>query len=157
TGGNSGDGRGAPRSAGPRRAASRGARSRSTRRRPPPTRARSRPAHGRRRAPSGSGPAPARRAAIRPLRCSRRPPSETDVSALTVRSRAKHVVPRLERMLALLAISLGYLMVILDATAVTVVLPVLGDDFGVRTSALQWVLDAYTLVFAALLLSGGAL
>lgn len=58
-------------------------------------------------------------------------------------------------MLPLLAVSLGYLVVILDATAVTVALPSLGRDLGGGVGALQWVLDAYTLVFAALLLSAG--
>ena len=60
-------------------------------------------------------------------------------------------------MLPLLAISLGYLIVILDATAVTVALPLVGRELGGSIGALQWVLDAYTLVFAALLLSAGTL
>jgi MFS transporter, DHA2 family, methylenomycin A resistance protein len=57
----------------------------------------------------------------------------------------------------LIAICLGYFVVILDATVVTVALPSLGRDLGGGVSDLQWVVDAYTLVFAGLLLSAGAL
>jgi MFS transporter, DHA2 family, methylenomycin A resistance protein len=73
------------------------------------------------------------------------------------REAAKRSGHRLEGMLPLLAVSLGYLMVILDATAVTVALPALRADLGGGVSGLEWVVDGYTLVFAALLLSAGAL
>ena len=59
--------------------------------------------------------------------------------------------------LPLIGICLGYFMVILDATAVNVALPDLGRELQGDVAGLQWVVDAYTLVFAALLLSGGAL
>jgi MFS transporter, DHA2 family, methylenomycin A resistance protein len=59
--------------------------------------------------------------------------------------------------LPLLAVSLGYFMVILDATVVNVALPSLGRDLGGGVSELQWVVDGYTLVFAGLLLSAGSL
>lgn len=63
--------------------------------------------------------------------------------------------------LALPAICLGYFMVILDATAVNLSLPALGADLGADlgggVGALQWVVDGYTLTFAALLLSAGSL
>ena len=59
--------------------------------------------------------------------------------------------------LPLIGICLGYFMVILDATAVNVALPDLGRELQGDVVGLQWVVDAYTLVFAALLLSGGAL
>lgn len=57
----------------------------------------------------------------------------------------------------LIAICLGYFMVILDATVVNVALPSLGHDLGAGVSSLQWVVDGYTLVFAGLLLSAGSL
>ncbi len=59
--------------------------------------------------------------------------------------------------LPLLAICLGYFMVILDATIVNVALPSVGRELGGGVSALQWVVDAYTVVFAGLLLSAGSL
>jgi DHA2 family methylenomycin A resistance protein-like MFS transporter len=61
------------------------------------------------------------------------------------------------RMLPLLAVSLGYFMVILDATIVTVALPALGRDLQAGVAGLQWVVDAYAVVFAGLLLLGGTL
>src|SRR5436305_5311006 len=59
--------------------------------------------------------------------------------------------------LPLFAIALGYLMVIVDATIVNVALPAIGRELGGSVSDLQWLVDAYTVVFAGLLLSGGSL
>ncbi|MFF7333476.1 MFS transporter [Streptomyces sp. NPDC008150] len=59
--------------------------------------------------------------------------------------------------LLLLGLSLGYFMVLLDTTVVTVALPAIGRDLSGSLSGLQWVSDAYTLTFAALLLTAGAL
>jgi MFS transporter, DHA2 family, methylenomycin A resistance protein len=63
----------------------------------------------------------------------------------------------MQRHLPLLAICLGYFMVILDATIVNVALPSIGRDLGADVSGLQWVIDAYTVVFAGLLLSAGSI
>ncbi len=51
----------------------------------------------------------------------------------------------------------GYFMVILDATVTNVALPSIGRGLHGSITGLQWVVDAYTLSFAALLLTGGAL
>jgi DHA2 family methylenomycin A resistance protein-like MFS transporter len=61
------------------------------------------------------------------------------------------------RPLPLLAICAGFFMIILDTTIVNAALPVLRRDLGTGVSGLEWVVNGYTLVFAALLLSGGAL
>jgi EmrB/QacA subfamily drug resistance transporter len=45
----------------------------------------------------------------------------------------------------------------LDASVVNVALPHIGHDFGASLSALQWVLTAYLLALASLILLGGAL
>ncbi|MDT7641427.1 MAG: transporter, family, methylenomycin resistance protein, partial [Pseudonocardiales bacterium] len=59
--------------------------------------------------------------------------------------------------MALVALCLGYFMVILDVTVVAVAVPSIGRDLSVGVTGLQWVVDGYTLVFAMLLLpSGGA-
>jgi MFS transporter, DHA2 family, methylenomycin A resistance protein len=58
---------------------------------------------------------------------------------------------------ALAAAVLGFFVVTLDATVVNVALPSVRADFGSGISGLQWVVDGYTLMFAALLLSAGAL
>ncbi|MGI5228419.1 MFS transporter [Actinoallomurus sp. CA-142502] len=68
-----------------------------------------------------------------------------------------NVRPQTPSRLALPAICLGYFMVILDATAVNLSLPALGRDLGGGVGALQWVVDGYTLTFAALLLTAGSL
>lgn len=57
----------------------------------------------------------------------------------------------------LAAALLGFFVVTLDATVVNVALPSIRADFGGGISGLQWVVDGYTLLFAALLLSAGAL
>jgi DHA2 family methylenomycin A resistance protein-like MFS transporter len=59
--------------------------------------------------------------------------------------------------LGLTAISLGFLMITLDATIVNVALGPIGADLGGAVSTAQWIVNGYTLAFAALLLSAGAL
>ncbi|MGK4579313.1 MFS transporter [Kitasatospora sp. HPMI-4] len=51
---------------------------------------------------------------------------------------------------------LGFFIITLDTTVVNVALPAIGRQWGNQVSGLQWVVDAYTLVFAALLLSAGS-
>ncbi|HTJ70982.1 MAG TPA: MFS transporter [Actinospica sp.] len=58
--------------------------------------------------------------------------------------------------LTLFAALLGFVMIAVDASAVNVALPSVGRGLGGSTSGLQWIVDAYTLMFAALLLSAGA-
>src|SRR5215467_11788975 len=45
----------------------------------------------------------------------------------------------------------------LDATVVNIALPTIGRDFHTGISALQWVMNGYTLTLAAFLLIGGSL
>jgi EmrB/QacA subfamily drug resistance transporter len=52
---------------------------------------------------------------------------------------------------------LGSGMAALDATVVGIALPSIGRDFHVGVDSLQWVVDAYTLALAGLLLLGGTL
>src|SRR6516164_1787440 len=63
----------------------------------------------------------------------------------------------MRKRLPLVAICSGYFMVILDATIVSVALPSVGRELGGGVSALQWVVDGYTVVFAGLLLPAGSL
>ncbi|MDQ0990188.1 MFS transporter [Streptomyces sp. V3I7] len=58
---------------------------------------------------------------------------------------------------ALAAALLGFALITLDASVVNVALPAIGSSLGGGLSGLQWVVDAYTLPFAALMLSTGAL
>jgi EmrB/QacA subfamily drug resistance transporter len=52
---------------------------------------------------------------------------------------------------------LGSGMAALDATVVGIALPAIGRDFHVGVTSVQWVVDAYTLTLAGLLLLGGTL
>src|SRR6201981_2798134 len=52
---------------------------------------------------------------------------------------------------------LGSGMAALDATVVGIALPAIGRDFHASAASLQWVVDAYTLTLAGLLLLGGTL
>jgi EmrB/QacA subfamily drug resistance transporter len=58
---------------------------------------------------------------------------------------------------ALVAALLGFFIITLDAVVVNVALPTMGRELGAGITGLQWVVDGYTLVFAALLLSAGSL
>ena len=57
---------------------------------------------------------------------------------------------------ALIAVLLGFFIVMLDATIVNVTLADIGTDLNAPVASLQWVVDSYTLVFAAFLLTSGA-
>lgn len=57
----------------------------------------------------------------------------------------------------LAATCLSYVIVILDTSIVNVALEPISTALGAGISGLQWVVNAYTLTFASLLLSGGAL
>lgn len=59
------------------------------------------------------------------------------------------------RWLALAIIALAQLMIALDATIVSIALPWAQRDLGASDAERQWVITAYTLAFAGLLLLGG--
>src|SRR6202044_1053784 len=58
---------------------------------------------------------------------------------------------------ALSAICLSVFVISVDATIVNVALPTLSRELNADTAQLQWIVDAYTLVMAGLLLSVGSL
>lgn len=61
------------------------------------------------------------------------------------------------RGLALTALCLAVLLVVMDNTIVNVAIPTMSDALNASSTDLQWVVDAYTLSFAALLLPAGKL
>src|SRR3954463_2312504 len=65
--------------------------------------------------------------------------------------------PATRRWWVLVVLCLSVLLVSVDNTIVNVALPTIGRELSASTSDLQWVVDGYTLAFAALLLLGGAL
>src|ERR1700747_292411 len=72
------------------------------------------------------------------------PPARADRSALSTS-------------LTLAAMSLGYGVVQLDVTIVNTALGSIGSSLGGGVSELQWVVSAYTIAFAAFILTAGAL
>src|SRR4051794_16731463 len=84
----------------------------------------------------------------------------TATSARTLAPEEVHVAITPERFApsaALAAALLGFFVVTLDAVVVNVALPSIRGDVGAGITGLQWVVDGYTLMFAALLLWSGAL
>ena len=62
-----------------------------------------------------------------------------------------------KKWIALVFLSLGVAMIILDATVVNVAIPTMVKDLGLSTTDAEWVNAAYALTFASLLLLSGRL
>src|SRR6201994_2918717 len=75
----------------------------------------------------------------------------------SIPSDAKPVPSRFAASLTLAAMSLGYGVVQLDVTIVNTALRSIGDALGGGVAELQWVVSAYTIAFAAFILTAGAL
>src|SRR5579862_1556567 len=61
------------------------------------------------------------------------------------------------RWIALVVLCTGMLMIVLDMTIVNVALPSIQADLGFSQSGLAWVVNAYLIAFAGLLLLAGRL
>ncbi len=66
-------------------------------------------------------------------------------------------VDRRTKLLTLGAMCFALFMAMLDNTVVNVALPSIQRHLGSGVSGLQWIIDAYTLVFASFMLTGGTL
>jgi len=64
---------------------------------------------------------------------------------------------RRERPYGLYAICFGFFLVLFDTTALNVAVGAMHREFGGAMSELQWIVNAYTIVFASLVLTCGAL
>jgi len=83
-----------------------------------------------------------------------------DVEAMDAAGRSRHGAQRVvgaRKGPILAALCLAALIINIDVTIVNVALPSLVRELGATTTSLQWVVDAYTLVFAALILAAGSL
>ncbi|MCG2597156.1 MAG: MFS transporter, partial [Achromobacter sp.] len=65
--------------------------------------------------------------------------------------------PAVTGLLPLVTLAIGFVMAMLDVTVVNVALPSIAEQFTVPLTDLVWIVDGYTLTFAALLLVAGAL
>src|SRR5919106_1696397 len=67
------------------------------------------------------------------------------------------MIPNPRRWKALGLLSLAQFLVILDTSIIGVALPTIQEQFGFSQADLQWIFNAYVIVFGALLLFGGRL
>ncbi len=84
-------------------------------------------------------------------------PSKEVLVERTALAQADDKPRRIRTLGVVLAVSLGFVMAMLDVTVVNVALSDIQSEFGSDLSTLVWVVDAYTLTFASLLLLGGSL
>ncbi|WP_346179498.1 MFS transporter [Streptomyces cuspidosporus] len=101
--------------------------------------------------PTAPPPAPPTATPVTP------PTAPPPATATPVTTDAARRHPAHPTRLALLGISLGYFMVLLDTTVLSVAEPDLAGSLHTSVAGLQWATTGYTVVFAALLLSAGAL
>jgi len=78
---------------------------------------------------------------------------------LAQKTHAKHIQDRAyeRRWLILVVLCFSLLVIVLDNSILNVAIPTIQKELGATTSQLQWIIDAYTLVFAGLLLTAGSL
>jgi EmrB/QacA subfamily drug resistance transporter len=72
-------------------------------------------------------------------------------------TRLRAITDRNRKWWTLGAMSFALFMIMLDNTVVNVALPSIQKDLGASLSALEWTINAYTLTFAVLLVTGGRL
>jgi len=71
--------------------------------------------------------------------------------------KARILAPENRKWWTLAAVAFGLFMIMLDNTIVNVALPSIERDLHVSISELEWIVTAYALTFAALLITGGKL
>lgn len=76
-----------------------------------------------------------------------------------IRSHAgpRPVPPKIRPVLVLAVVLVAALAINVETTIVNVALPTLNSELGASTRGLQWIVDAYNLAFAALVLAGGTI
>jgi len=84
-------------------------------------------------------------------------PQTTDLASPDIGELAPRHRHHDRRWLILPVLCLSVFLVVVDNTIVNVALPSLSRDLGASTNELQWIVDAYSLAFAGLLLAGGGI
>src|ERR1035438_9258629 len=79
----------------------------------------------------------------------------TAIRNIRIGSSAPRLLTPNRRTTLLLIVCLAQFMVILDVSIVNVALPSIRNGLHFSTTGLQWVVNAYTLTFAGLLMLGG--
>jgi MFS transporter, DHA2 family, methylenomycin A resistance protein len=62
-----------------------------------------------------------------------------------------------DRTLTVLVVTLAQFMAVMSTSVVSVALPTIGRDLHASSTSLEWIVDAYVIVFASLLVAGGVL
>lgn len=75
-------------------------------------------------------------------------------STSSAHDHAAKLTPRL-RTIALVVVSLAFVMDLLDSTIVNVAIPTIQHNLGASYSGIQWIVAGYSLAFALLLVTGG--
>ena len=83
------------------------------------------------------------------------PPVTRAATARVIRLRGQR--SPIAKSLTLAAMSLGYVVVQLDVTIVNVAINTIGNSLGGALADMQWIVNAYTITFAAFILTAGAL
>jgi EmrB/QacA subfamily drug resistance transporter len=94
---------------------------------------------------------------MHPVRGSPRRVRENKMTAITKPHAAPASRAPGHRWLALAVVCLAVVVIVLENTIVNVALPSIEESLHATSSQLQWTVDAYTLVFASLLLTAGTL
>ena len=84
--------------------------------------------------------------------------TETTVSRRDDAGQGRTSQPRTGRAAAaaLVSVCLGFFVIQLDVTIVNVALPAIQREVGGSLAGLQWVIDAYTLALASIMLTAGS-
>src|SRR4051794_20228935 len=99
---------------------------------------------------------PGRTPALAIPQCTTVSTRRTMAGAMSVTRSPAVVSPANRDAVVLLGICLGFFVILLDATAVNVALGAISASLGGSIAALQWVVNAYTVVFAGLMLVAGS-
>lgn len=83
--------------------------------------------------------------------------TRTRTAATTAPAAAQQPQPYARRWWTLAVLCLSLLVIVVDTTIVNVAIPTLASSLGAGSTALEWIVDSYTLAFAALLLPAGSL
>jgi len=62
-----------------------------------------------------------------------------------------------DRALTVLVVTLAQFMAVMSTSSVSVALPTIGRDLQASSTSLEWIVDAYVIVYASLLIAGGVL
>src|SRR5262245_56444473 len=79
------------------------------------------------------------------------------MSEPAVATESPEVATRHSTWLVLATLCVGFFMILLDTSIVNIAIPELTDNLGATLDQVLWIVNAYTLTYAVLLITGGRL